>query len=277
MSTVGKEARMPRIERDGVRLAYEQTGAGAPALLLIHGAFANRSAYDLQVDHFASSHEVVRVDMRGHGESDRPEGPYSIPEFADDVAYMARELGLRDAVVVGHSMGGLVAVEMAGHHADVVGAVVTLDSPSLIPGWSNEFAHPIDDEMEGANVRDVLEAFLRRAEHPADDHARWDQSLASVRELPEHVIRATWAALEWDPAPALRACQVPFLYLDHGQPGYDLTELRALCPQVASGQTVGAGHRALQDVPDQVNAMLERFIDKRHVIAEFELQRARGS
>jgi pimeloyl-ACP methyl ester carboxylesterase len=260
---------MPRIERDGVQLAYEHVGSGLPPLLLIHGAFADRSAYDRQVERFASGHEIVRVDLRGHGESDPAPGPYSVSGFADDVAFTARALGLRRCVVVGHSLGGLVAVEMAGRHRDVVGAVVTLDSPSLIPGWTDRFAHPIDDEMEGADFREVLERFLRDAQHPADDLERWNRSMEAVRRMPDHVVRATWGALDWNPEPALRACDVPFLYLDHGQPGFDLSEVRALCPQLTSGQTVGAGHWALQDVPDQVNAMLERFITHADLLAAY--------
>jgi len=264
---------MPRIERDGVGLGYERIGAGRPTLLMIHGAFADRSAYDRQVEHFASAHEIISVDLRGHGESDPAPGPYSVAGFADDVAFVAHELGLRDCVVVGHSLGGLVAVEMAGRHPDVVSAVVTLDSPSLIPGWTDRFARPIDDRMADAGFRDILEGFLRCALHPADDQERWNRTMAAVRRMPDHVVRATWGALEWDPEPALRACRVPFLYLDHGQPGFDLSRVRSLCPQVASGQTVGAGHWALQDVPDQVNTMLERFIKHAEVMAAYERRR----
>lgn len=273
VSTVGKEGVMPRVIRDGVGLAYERTGSGTPTLLLIHGAFADRSAYSEQVAYFSGRHDIVCVDLRGHGESDAPEGPYTVQGFADDVAFVAHELGLRKCVVVGHSLGGLVSVELAGRHPDVVASVATLDSPSLIPGWSRRFTHPLDGEMESAQFRSILRGFLSSAYHPADDQVRLGRSLDAIDRMPDHAVRATWGALEWEPEAALRACKVPFLYLDHYQPGYDLTELRALCPQVASGQTVGAGHWALKDVPGQVNAMLERFIDNAEVLAEYERTR----
>ena len=60
----------------------------------------------------------------------------------------------------------------------------------------------------------------------------------------------------------------PLLYLDHGQPDLDFSTLRQLCPQLVTGQTVGAGHRALEEVPDQVNAMLERFLDYAPILAK---------
>ena len=58
----------------------------------------------------------------------------------------------------------------------------------------------------------------------------------------------------------LSRVRCPYLYIDCGQPHLDLDLLRELCPQVVIGKTVGAGHKALQDVPDQINAMLNRFI-----------------
>ena len=59
---------------------------------------------------------------------------------------------------------------------------------------------------------------------------------------------------------AARKCKVPFLYLAAAAPLADLTKLRQLCPQVVIGQTVGAGHFHQLEVPDQVNAMIERFL-----------------
>ena len=69
-------------------------------------------------------------------------------------------------------------------------------------------------------------------------------------------------------APLVEPGQVPLLYLDHGQPSLDYDALRRLAPQLITGQTVGAGHRALQEVPDQVNQMLARFFSHAEVLAE---------
>ena len=72
---------------------------------------------------------------------------------------------------------------------------------------------------------------------------------------------------DYDPTETLRGVQCPYLYIDCGQPDVDLVLLRELCPQVVVGKTVGAGHKALQDVPDQINAMLDRFIQHADGIA----------
>ena len=71
----------------------------------------------------------------------------------------------------------------------------------------------------------------------------------------------------YDPTETLRRMKCPYLYIDCGQPDLDLDLVRELSPQVVIGKTVGAGHKALRDVPDQINAMLNRFIQHADAIA----------
>ena len=129
-----KEHDMPTIVRDGTTLAYEERGTGEPALVFVHGWTCDRSFFAPQAEHFARRHRVVSVDLRGHGESDKPEGPYSIATFADDIAYLMERLGLGRAVVVGHSMGGITVLQLAAAHPDRVAAIVMVDpAPFSIP------------------------------------------------------------------------------------------------------------------------------------------------
>ena len=125
---------MPTIVRDGTKLAYEERGTGEPAFVFVHGWTCDRSFFAPQAEHFARRHRVVSVDLRGHGESDKPEGPYSIATFADDIAYLMERLGLGRAVVVGHSMGGITVLQLAAAHPDRVAAIVMVDpAPFSIP------------------------------------------------------------------------------------------------------------------------------------------------
>ena len=65
---------MTVLQRDGVRLAYVAEGKGEPAFVFMHGWTCNRSYFKPQHDHFKAKHRVVSVDLRGHGESDKPKG-----------------------------------------------------------------------------------------------------------------------------------------------------------------------------------------------------------
>src|SRR5687768_4878982 len=127
--------RSPEVVIKPIELAHDDTRTPAPVLVLIHGAYGDRGVFANQVAYFSPSYRVVSLDLRGHGETDKPVEAYSITQFADDVAGLCANLGVDSAGVVGHSMGGVVAVELAYRYPKLVREVATLDSPSIIPGW----------------------------------------------------------------------------------------------------------------------------------------------
>jgi pimeloyl-ACP methyl ester carboxylesterase len=98
---------------DGIALAYEVHGAGAPALVFVHGWSCDRSYWRNQLGHFAQSHRVVALDLAGHGESGAGRRDWTMSAFGRDVTAVVDHLGLDDAVLIGHSMGVDVVVEAA--------------------------------------------------------------------------------------------------------------------------------------------------------------------
>src|SRR4051794_13633078 len=103
-----------------VTLHYDEAGAGDPPILFVHGWTCTNAHFEPQMAYFAPTHRVVAVDLRGHGRSDKPEQEYTITGFADDMVAFCREVGLERPVVVGHSMGGAVALELAARAPDLV-------------------------------------------------------------------------------------------------------------------------------------------------------------
>jgi len=101
---------------DGVRIAYEAHGTsapGAPALVFVHGWSCDRSYWNEQIDAFSRDHQVVAVDLAGHGESGLNRKDWSIAAFGGDVAAVVKKLGLHRVILIGHSMGGDVIAEAA--------------------------------------------------------------------------------------------------------------------------------------------------------------------
>src|SRR5688572_6225426 len=98
---------MSFIERNGVRLSYQEAGRAGPPMLFVHGFGGDTRHFEPQMEHFQRTRRVVAIDRRGHGQSDKPEGPYSVPAIAEEVAWTARELGLHRPVIVVHSMGAI--------------------------------------------------------------------------------------------------------------------------------------------------------------------------
>lgn len=252
---------MDEIVRDGRALRYVQAGDG-PGLVLVHGWCGDHTAFAPQLEHFAATHRVVALDLRGHGESDAG-GPYTIDAFADDVAWLTRALGLRAPVVIGHSMGAMIAVEAAATHPDLFVAAVSLDGPvvadpMLAQGVAMQLAIFDGPERESQGP-----AFLRAALWgPHDDHDRATTIIESMMRVPKDVALPSLAeVIAWPERRRLLDCDQPVLCLHvNGGGPTDPTALAAGRTNVVVGQTVGAGHFIQLEVPDQVHAMIERFL-----------------
>jgi pimeloyl-ACP methyl ester carboxylesterase len=104
---------MPEITRDGVRIHYEDEGSG-PEVLLIHGHTFDRRVWDpVAPALLGAGFRVIRPDLRGHGLSERPDSGYHPSHHAADMAAVLGDGGVGGALVVGYSVGGAIALEMA--------------------------------------------------------------------------------------------------------------------------------------------------------------------
>ena len=102
---------MPTLHTNGINLKYDEQGQGEP-LLFLHGLGSQGEDWGFQVPFFAPHYRVVTVDLRGHGESDKPAGPYSVSMMADDVVGLLDALKIESAHIVGLSMGGMIAFQL---------------------------------------------------------------------------------------------------------------------------------------------------------------------
>ena len=252
---------MPHLKRDGVKLYYEETGAGEPAMVFVHGWCCDRTHFAPQAAHFSATRCCVSLDLRGHGESDKPADGYTIPAFAEDVAFVCDELGLRKPVIVGHSMGGAIALSLAARRPELPSAIVMLDGAILQPAALDAVVAELNPAMHSDAYLEPLTQIFHGMFMPTDDAARHERIVASATATPRHVLIAEWDALWSNDAEAdAAACKVPALYVGAHAPAADMTRVREAMPHAIVAQTAGAGHFHQLEVPDQVNAMIERFL-----------------
>ncbi|MDH5018905.1 alpha/beta fold hydrolase [Halobacterium rubrum] len=115
---------MPMERVNGADIAYDVSGDGPP-LVFIHGITLTKELWEPQVDALASSHTVLRYDLRGHGGSDgTATAAYSYDRLADDLDALLGSLGIEDPVVCGHSLGAGVAAEYAAKYPDELSRLV---------------------------------------------------------------------------------------------------------------------------------------------------------
>jgi 3-oxoadipate enol-lactonase len=110
-----------------VDLTYEVNGQGQP-ILFIHGLGSSSRDWELQVPVFAKHYRVVTFDLRGHGQSDKPAGPYTMSLLAGDAAALIEGLGLAPAHVVGISLGGMIALQLAVSASDLVRSLTVVNA-----------------------------------------------------------------------------------------------------------------------------------------------------
>ncbi|MQG57575.1 MAG: alpha/beta hydrolase [SAR202 cluster bacterium] len=119
-------------EANGIRLHYKEWSTEGPPLVFLHGVTSNCGSWDVVAPNFVERRHVMAIDLRGHGLSDKPESGYEWePHYAPDIVdFIATHLG-EPAIVVGHSLGAVVAAAVAVQAGDRVRAIVMEDPPSF--------------------------------------------------------------------------------------------------------------------------------------------------
>ncbi|KQU79482.1 alpha/beta hydrolase [Mesorhizobium sp. Root102] len=139
-------------------IAYVEISGAEPALLLVHGFTDTSRSFSLLAPHLAGR-RLIMPDLRGHGASQAGQG-CAIADFADDIAGLIQCLRLDRPVVVGHSLGAMVAIALAGRHKELIGGLVVL-AGTLKPDFAPD--HPLVAGVEA--LRDPIS--------PADPFYAW--------------------------------------------------------------------------------------------------------
>jgi 3-oxoadipate enol-lactonase len=129
---------MPKVQVADGEIHYEEVGAGEP-MLLLHGLGSCLEDWELQIPVFAREHRVISMDLRGHGTSLKPSGPYSMAQLARDARAVLEATRTGPVHVVGLSLGGMVAFQLAVDAPELVRSLVIVNSaPEVIARTLNE-------------------------------------------------------------------------------------------------------------------------------------------
>jgi 3-oxoadipate enol-lactonase len=122
---------MPKTFVNGFDLYYNLYGSGPP-LVLVHGLGMDQTMWDLQMPTFSQDFQIVLYDLRGQGQSESPEFPYTLDLFADDLHHLLGLLGLRSANILGLSLGGTIALKFALKYARETQTLILADTRSEV-------------------------------------------------------------------------------------------------------------------------------------------------
>jgi pimeloyl-ACP methyl ester carboxylesterase len=257
---------MAQLTVNGIKLAYDIHGDGPP-LLFIHGLGSCLEDWEYQVADFARAYRVIRFDLRGHGASDKPAGPYSIAMFADDAAALLRALEIADAHVVGISMGGAVAFQLTLDHPQLVKTLTVVNSgpEAVVRNWREK----LGVWLRGVIVRKKGVAKLARAIGPRlfpqpenqSVRAAFEERLA--RNGKEPYLHAFHALIGWSVMERLGDIRCPVYVISADQDYTPLSFKQAYVAKLPNARLEvieDSRHALPMEKPAAFNAVLARLL-----------------
>ena len=137
------------VDAPGGAIHVSETGKGPP-IVLLHGWACAVNWFDRITPALSKGHRVVRIDLLGHGDSAKPRDGYSMEQQADRVAAVLERLGVRRAMIAGHSTGGEIAIALAGRHPELTRNLVVIDAEP------NEDYVTVDDPLAKLSLKPVI-------------------------------------------------------------------------------------------------------------------------
>jgi len=175
---------MPHFQTaDGQKLYYESLGEGDQTVIMIHGSFMNGRVWDHQALSLADSYRMVRIDLRGHGRSDKPASGYSYPRYGKDVEELIEHLNLDSVIVIGWSMGALVAVEYVEENTD------RTEKLGLV---STGMFHRVSDNEQREQEYIPYEEFMQEIRTKRPEAMRWFVDMMTGERIDETTKRWLW-------------------------------------------------------------------------------------
>ena len=263
---------MPKARVNGIDIHYVESGDG-PLLLLVHGFQNSHFTFRPIIDWFSERFRVLALDLRGHGDSDKPRGPYTIQTFADDVVGFLDALGIERADYLGQSMGGRTGTTVGIQHPERLSRLMLSASSAGPP--SGAYKRMFDEQLAVAQSEgmEALYAFkMRREEIP--ESLREGPQAAEYKErflknTPETFADTANALFTMpDLRDELHKISVP-TWVCHGENDagpLDFSEVYAKhVPDCATSIIPDAGHSVFWDQPQAFIAQMEQFLEKNPV------------
>ncbi len=263
---------MPQVDvGDGIALYYELYDftepwkAGPPPILFLHGLGGDRRMWNDQVPVFSGQYPTLVVDLRGHGRSTRPAADFTVADMARDVLRLTRTVGIERAHVVGLSMGGVVAQQLALEFPPVIASLVLCDTFSAIPA---ELAPMARETLAFIETHDMSEVARTRISLAFSDHADpamreyWIEQVAKNDK--ETYLRAARATFAFSSQGRLSALRVPALVVVGEEDRVTPPPLaHELAQQIAGAKLATiprAGHISNAENPEAFNRRLAEFL-----------------
>ena len=250
---------------NGINIAYTRTGASKPPVLLLHGLTANGACWAALAHAMQADYDVIMPDARGHGKSSVPDYGYRYEDHANDVVGLLEALRLSHPILIGHSMGGLVAAVLASRYPGLLRCLILADPTFLSPKVQRAVRDSDGTDQHRRYLTMSLDDVVAeaRSRHP-------DRSLDTIELIARARLQTSLAAFDvlTPPNPdylqVVRAIEVPSLLVIGGSAGVVSPEVAAglqrLNPRLQVEQIPEAGHGLPYDRPKRFAVVVKSFL-----------------
>jgi pimeloyl-ACP methyl ester carboxylesterase len=268
LSSVGWAADQPFntdsvMSADSVMIHYDVGGQGEQALVFVHCWSCDRGYWSNQVEEFSKDYTVVTLDLGGHGESGMNRKTWTLQAFGADVAAVVNKLGLKQVILVGHSMGGPVCVEAARLLPGKVVAIIGVDTfqdfgrrftPEQIAGFTAQFK---------ADFPTFTAAWIKNMFPPTADSSLVTHVATDMASAPPDVaIGAMQSMLQYDGVAALKDMRVPIRGINSDRQPVNVEGNKAASASFEVTMMSGVGHFIQLEAPAAFNTNLHKSIEE---------------
>lgn len=255
---------MPQLEVDGAALTYDDEGPrdsdGVP-LVFVHGWTADRHRWDHQMAHFGEKRRVVRLDLRGHGESTGA-GARRIDELAKDVLALLDHLGIERFAIIGHSMGGMIAQTIVLAHPERVERMVLVNSIGKMAYSRGRALLMAASTLAPFKV--FVAANIHRAFAPGHPREEIREYIRASAETPREVVMTLYGAMRaFDVLDRVAEIRTSTLmvhgYHDIQLPVAQMLRMAKAYPDAVI-RIIDAGHELPVEKPAELTTALDRFL-----------------
>ena len=241
-------------------LSIDGGGSGGLPVIFVHSLAGNSSQWSAQLEHLRTSRRAIALDLRGHGLSRPPaHGDYAIESLAADIDTLVRQVDIPEFILVGHSMGGIVALAYADNHPARVAGILLVDPAGDVRKVPADDIRQFMGAIDSGAYTEAIEDWWNQMLAGSDDAVR-SRVIQDLRNTPQETVVGIFkATLRYDPLPALTRYRGPILSLitPFNDAPYSLHRLH---PALPHRRIDGTGHWLQLDKPGEFNRLLDEFL-----------------